>query len=352
MAVRMRDIAQDLGVSLMTVSKALRNHSDVAEGTRRRVCQRASELAYEPNLIARSLAGHRSFLIGLVIPDLMHSFFAEIAKGIDRKLQPLGYQIAISNSAENAEIELRQIKLLLARKVDGLIIASAAPRASRSMVELLEGHAAPYVLVDRMIPNVKANYVGVKDEEIGALATQHLIEQGCTRIAHLHGPLVSTGRGRLRGYHRALAKHGLKVPPEYVLSGAHQDSTGYGAMQRLLQLKPRPDGVFCYNDPVAIGAIKAILEAGLDVPHDIAVVGAADIHYSDMLRVPLSTINQSSFQIGESAAELLLECMESKTPLPPRRIFFPPRLVVRESSLRHQSYPGGVRPRVKKKAHA
>ena len=340
MAVRMKDIAEDLGVSLMTVSKALRNHTDVAEETRRRVCQRARQLGYEPNLVARSLAGHRSFMIGLIVPDLMHSFFAEVAKGIDSKLAPLGYQIAVSNSGENAETELRQIKLLMARKVDGLIIASAVPRASHSMVELMDRHSTPYVLVDRMIPNVEANYVGVRDEEIGALATQHLIEQGCTRIAHLRGPMVSTGRGRLRGYRRALAKHRLKVPPEYVISAAHQDSTGYEAMRRLLQLKPRPDGVFCYNDPVAIGAMKALMEAGVDIPRDIALVGVGDVHYSDMLRVPLSTINQSSFQIGESAAQLLLECMESKAPVPPKRILFPPRLVVRESSRRRQSSLG------------
>jgi LacI family transcriptional regulator len=231
----------------------------------------------------------------------------------------------------------------MARKVDGLIIASAAARASRSMVELLDGHAPPYVLIDRMIPNLKANYVGVKDDQIGALATEHLIDQGCKRIAHLRGPMASTGKGRLHGYQRVLAKRGLKAPPQYVISAAHQDTTGYDAMQRLLHLKPRPDGVFCYNDPVAVGAIKAILEAGLDVPQDIAVVGAGDIHYSDMLRVPLSTVNQSSFQIGESAAQLLLECMESKTPLSPKRILFPARLVVRESSLRCQSSLGQPR---------
>lgn len=338
MVVRMKDIAQDLGVSLMTVSKALRNHGDVAQETRRRVRQRAAELEYQPNLIARSLAGHRSFLIGLIVPDLMHSFFAEVAKGIERKLDPLGYQSVICSSGENAERELRQIKLLMARKVDGLIIATAAPvpQASRSMVELLEKRKVPYVLIDRMVPNVKANYVGVRDDEIGALATEHLIEQGCTRIAHIRGPMVSTGRGRLRGYRAALAKHGLKVPPEYVVSGAHGDSTGYDAMQRLLRLKSRPDGVFCYNDPVATGAIRAILQAKLDVPHDIAVVGAGNIHYSDLLRVPLSTIDQSSFQIGECAAELLLESMESKTPPPPKHLLFPSRLVVRESSLRHR----------------
>jgi LacI family transcriptional regulator len=307
----------------------------VAQETRRRVSQRARELGYEPNLIARSLAGTRSFLVGLIVPDLMHSFFAEVANGVDRKLGPLGYQIIISSSGENAETEMRLVKLLLARMVDGLILASAAPQATRPMVELLEGGKARYVLIDRMFRGWKANYVGVKDDKIGALATEHLIEQGCTRIAHLRGPLVSTGKGRLRGYRQALAKHGLKVPPEYVVSAAHEDNTGYEAMQRLLQLKPRPDGVFCYNDPVAAGAIRAILEAGLGVPRDIAIVGAGDVHYSDLLRVPLSTIDQSSSRIGETAAEVLLECLDSKTPLPPKRIFFPPRLVVRESSLRH-----------------
>jgi LacI family transcriptional regulator len=335
----MKDIAEDLGVSLMTVSKALRNHSDVAEETRRRVNQRARELGYEPNLIARSLAGHRSFLIGLVVPDLMHSFFAEVAKGIESKVSPLGYQIVICSSGENTETELREIKSLLARKVDGLIIASAAPCASHSMVELLEGRSAHYVLIDREVSHMKGNYVGVKDDKMGFLATEHLIEQGCARIAHLRGPLVSTGKGRLHGYQRALGKHGLKVPPAYVVGGGYQGGTGYSAMQQLLQLKPRPDGVFCYNDPVASGAIRAILEAGLDIPGDIAVVGAGDVHYSDMLRVPLSTINQSSFQIGESSAEILLACIESKTPLPPKRIFFPPRLVVRESSLRRKTSP-------------
>ena len=131
MAVRLKDIAEDLGVSVMTVSKALRNHNDVAEGTRLRVRQRAKDLGYQPNLLARALGGHRSFLVGLIVPDLMHSFFAEVAKGIDRTLGPLGYQIALCNSLEIAEVVIRQIKRLMAHKIDGLIIASAATRVAR-----------------------------------------------------------------------------------------------------------------------------------------------------------------------------------------------------------------------------
>jgi LacI family transcriptional regulator len=332
----MKDIARDLGVSLMTVSKALRSHADISEETRRRVLKRARELNYRPNWIARSLVTRRTYMIGLVIPDLMHSFFAEVAKGIARKFEPLGYQIVISNSEESPQAELRQIEVLLDRSVDGIIIAAAEANAHGELFQTLENRARkiPYVLIDRMPAGFEGHYVGVKDEEIGMMATEHLIEQGCRRIAHVRGPANPPGLGRLRGYKRALAKHGLEVVPEYIVGGQHEDSTGYEGMRKLLRLPAPPDGVFCYNDPVAAGALKAILESGLKVPGDIAVIGAGNVHYSDLLLVPLSTIDQSSTQIGETAADLLVECIEAKKPLEARRILITPRLIERESSRR------------------
>jgi LacI family transcriptional regulator len=272
----------------------------------------------------------RTYLVGLVLPDLMHSFFAEVAKGVARKLQPLGYQVVISNSEEDGEIEQRHVEVLVNRKVDGLIIASAQKNAQ--LFETLDRSKIPYVLIDRLLPGVDANYVGVKDDELGAMATEHLVAQGCRRIAHIRGPAVATGTGRLRGYRKVLARHGMEARSDYIVSGQVGDSTGYAAMQELLKAKPLPDGVFCYNDPVAAGAVKAILEAGLRVPEDIAIVGAGNVHYSDLLRVPLSTVDQSSSIIGERAAELLSECMEA--PAPPKRIFIQPRLIVRDSSRR------------------
>jgi LacI family transcriptional regulator len=187
-----------------------------------------------------------------------------------------------------------------------------------------------------MVAGVDANYVGVKDEDVGAIATEHLIAQGARRIAHIRGPAVSTGRGRVRGYRRALDRRGLKIRPEYIVSGEWGDVGGYQAMIQLLKLNPRPDAVFCYNDPVAAGAIKAVLEAGLKVPEEIAIIGAGNVHYSDLLRVPLSTVDQSSTLIGERAAEILAECMDAKKPLKPKRILIPPRLVIRDSSRRHE----------------
>jgi LacI family transcriptional regulator len=330
----MKDIARDLGVSLMTVSKALRNHSDISEGTRNRVLKRARELRYQPNWIARSLATRRTYIVGLVIPDLMHSFFAEVAKGVASKLEPAGFQIVISDSGEDPETEQRQIAALQARKLDGLIIASAQTSRGVKLFRTLRSGRVRYVLIDRLHAGIPAHYVGCRDPEIGELATQHLIEQGCRRIAHLRGPAVPTGTGRLQGYRRALAKHGLEAWPGYILSAQSSDDTGYQAMRQLLRLKPLPDGVFCYNDPVAAGAIRAVLDAGLHVPGDIAIIGSGNVHYSDLLRVPLSTIDQNSLLIGQTAAELLLKCIEAKKPLAPQRIFIPPRLVVRESSRR------------------
>jgi len=330
----MKDIARDLNVSVVTISKVLRNHSDIGPATRKRVLQRVKELGYQPNWVARSLVTRRTYIIGLVVPDLMHSFFAEVAKGVGRKLRPRGYNVVISNSEEDSQLEAEEVNLLLARQVDGLLLASAQKPGQSDLFERIEEHKVPVVLIDRRISGLDLSYVGVDDKQVGLLATEHLIERGCRRIAHIRGPQISTGLGRLAGYRQALSRHGLRVASRYVLAGDSGDSTGYEAMRRLLALDPPPDGVFCYNDPVAAGAMKAVLEAGLRVPEDLAVVGAGNVHYSDLLRVPLSTVDQSSSLIGEHAADLLLDLVESKRPRRPRTILLAPKLVVRDSTNR------------------
>lgn len=329
MPVRMKDIARDLGISPMAVSKALRNHSDIGEETKARVLKRAAELNYRLDWVARSMVTGRTYLVGLVVPDLMQSFFAEIASSLTATLAPAGYHLMISHSSENAREEAANIELLESRKVDGLIVASAQ-RSARAFESL----KTPYVLIDRRVPGLDANYVGTKNEEIGYLATHHLIEQGCRRIAHLKGPALSTAAGRLRGYRRALEKSRLVPRSALIVEAGYEDASGYQAMKRLLSRTPVPDGVFCFNDPVAIGAMRAILEAGLSIPEDVAIIGAANMHYSDIIRVPLSTVDQGTPMIGERAAQVLLACMKSKKPLPSTQFLVPPRLVVRESSRR------------------
>ena len=333
----MKDIADDLGVSLMTVSKALRGHIDISEDTRERILRRARELKYQPNWIARSLATRRTFIVGFVIPDLMHSFFAEIANGLTKELAPLGYQIVLANSDENAEIERREVDLLLARNVDGLVVASAQRDWRKGIPHILRSTDTPFVLIDRMPSGVDVNYVGTSDEDLGILATEHLLSEKCIRVAHIRGPDNPNSMRRLQGFQSALKKHGIKLSPQYVVDGGSKDDSGYRAMEELLRLKAPPDGVFCYNDPVAAGAIKAILESGRSIPGDIAVIGAGNVHYSDLLRVPLSTIDQGAAQIGETTARILVDCMRAKTPPAPKCVLITPRLIVRDSSSRNGS---------------
>ncbi len=329
--VRLKDIARDLNVSVMTVSKVVRGCADVGAETRGRVLARIKELNYQPNWVARSLAARRTFMIGLIVPDLMHSFFAEIAKGVAATIRPLGYDVVICNSEENGELESSEVDRLLGRQVDGLLLASAQPPSSLAVFERIEARGIPYVLIDRRFVDVHAPYVGADDEAIGRMATQHLIDRGCRRIAHIAGPAVTTGLGRQKGYEETIAAAGLSVPEGFVVQATDDDS-GYQATRRLLKMNPRPDGIFGYNDPTAAGAMKAILEAGIRIPEEIKVIGVGNVHYSDLLRVPLSTIDQSSASIGQQAADILVKAIGNKRKRPIKTVLIDPILVAREST--------------------
>jgi LacI family transcriptional regulator len=328
----MQDIARDVGVSVVTVSKVLRNKGEISAATRKRVLRRAKELNYQTNWIARSLVTRRTFTIGLLLPDFTHPFFAEIAKAVAETVRPHGYHVVISYFDENPELEKNEVESLLARQVDGLILASAQPDAQAFAG--IQKRKVPFVLIDRPIVGLQASYVGADNQAIGQLATEHLIKQGCRRIAHLRGPGIGIAAGRMKGYRKALAKKGLAYVPGYVVEAGYQDDSGHVAMAALLRKKPVPDGVFCYNDPVAIGAMRAISEAGLKVPDDIAVVGAGNVHYSDFLAVPLTTVDQGTSEIGKRAADMLLELITSKTALRPRKVLILPKLVARRSTKR------------------
>jgi LacI family transcriptional regulator len=337
MVARLKDIAQDLGLSVVTISKVLRNHPDIGEQTRKRVLKRMKELNYQPNFAARSLIAGRTWTIGLIVPDLLHPFFAQIAKGISVEVRRKGYSLLISSSDEDPALEQEEIAQLLARRVDLMLVASS--QWTVESFRQFEEQNVPFILLDRQFPGFDSNFVGVDDTAVGVLATAHLIEQGCQRIAHIRGPEISTAIGRLNGYKQALASHQVAPLGSHIVSigpsGDHVgDKAGYAAAVKLLALKPRPDGIFCFNDPVALGAMRAIFDAGLRVPEDIAVVGCGNLSYSDFLRVPLTSVDQNSKMIGKIAATQALKMAESKTPVPRKNALVAPQLVVRASSLR------------------
>lgn len=332
--ITLSDIAKDLKVSVVTVSKALRNKGRISARTRNRVLKRAKELDYRPNWVARSLVTRCTYTVGLLLPDFTHPFFAEIAKTIAETVRPRGYHVIISYFEEDPALERVEADSLLSRRVDGLILASSQSPERLDLFEQLRNRKLPFVLIDRPIDGVRASFVGVDNYAIGRLATTHLIERGCRHIAHLRGPKIGLASKRMDGYQAALKKHRLKAGADYIVEAGFHDHTGYEAMRQLLTANPVPDGVFCYNDPVAIGAMRAILEAGLKVPEDVAVVGAGNVHYSDALAVPLTTIDQKACEIGARAAELLLEQMAAKRPVKPKKILLVPELVVRKSTQR------------------
>jgi LacI family transcriptional regulator len=337
MAVTMKDIAQDLGVAVITVSKAMRNQSDVSERTRNRILERAKELNYIPNLAARTLVTGRTYLVGLIVPDLLHTFFGEIANSLSEVLLKKGYCLTVSISNENLDHERDVVNHLLARKPDVLILASAAEHSE--LIAQIQKRGTPLVLIDRRFADLETNYIGADDKMVGILATEHLISVGCKQIVHMRGPDTSPGIGRLKGYLDVLAKHKIKAPACYITAPKMADvrsrEHGEVVMKRLLSVKPRPDGVFCFNDPMAIGAIDAILAAGLRVPEDVAVIGSGNLHYGSDLRVPLSSIDQQTKLIGERAAKLTLSLVESKEPMKPRSFIIQPKLVVRASTGRN-----------------
>jgi len=342
MAVRLKDIANDLGLSVVTVSKVLRKHPDISEKTQKRVMEHVKKLNYQPNFAARALITGHTWTVGLVVPDLLHPFFADVAKAISREIQRKGYSLIISTSDEITEIEQKEIEHLLARRVDVMIVASVQ-RNAESLRQIAK-QKVPCILVDRCFAELPSNFIGVDDKAVGALATSHLIEQGCRSIAHIRGPEVSTAIGRLEGYRETLALNQMTPQAGHIVSigtsGDHRgEKGGYEAARRLLSAKVKPDGIFCFNDPVALGAMRAILEAGLRIPEDIAVVGCGNLSYSDFLRVPLSSVDQGSRQIGKLAAVMALKLAQSRTQTRPKTELVPPRLVARASSLRHPPQP-------------
>ena len=334
MAIRLKDIARELNVSVITVSKALRGNTDISEATRQRVLTRMKELDYQPNMTARGLATGHSYIVGLIVPDLLNPFFTELAKSLGSALRNQSYGLILASSEEDAEVEKSEIRMMLARGVDALLIASCQ--------EILEGFMSvhnqrtPFVLLDRPFPHLRANFVGTDDFSGGKLATEHLIQLGRRRLAYIGSPDLSPAADRFRGFRFALRDSDIELREDLILCVPKEetsgDNAGYEMMSTLLKRKSRPDGVFCHNDVIAIGAMKATLDAGLSIPRDIAFVGFDNVKYSKYLQIPLTSVDQSTQQLGETAAQLALDLVAKKVDKP-KTILLAPTLVVRESTI-------------------
>jgi LacI family transcriptional regulator len=333
-ATTMKRIAGELGVSITTVSKVLNNHADIGAATRSRVLAKVEELGYQPNAVARSLTLRRTHTLGIVIPDLMHSFFVEIIAGIEPVASVRGYGLLLCSSGEDPRKERAELEMLRGRQVDGIMIASAHASGNTDVLLQLASHGTTIVMIDRDDhPSVSCHRVLTDDERVGQLATSHLLDAGRTAVAHIGGPTIVHAKRREKGWRDALRARAITPHPDWVVRAGFMESDGYRSMKRLLTVRPRIDAVFAANDPAAIGAMKAIWDAGLRVPDDIAVAGAGDIALGDLLRVPLTTVGWSRKEQGRHAAELMLNGLErdSEGEEERKRVIIPPQLIVRES---------------------
>src|SRR5437868_2444961 len=330
MPTTLADIARALGVSKMTVSRAINNHPEIRPETRARILDAAQRMNYRPNQFARALTTNRSYLLGVIVPDLMHSYFAEICRGVEAIAKPLGYQNLICSTDEDAANEESEVEALLPR-TDGLILASSASLEETKFYKRVIRERAKIVLIDRQLEGIKCPSVTTDDVKVGRIATEHLLNLGHQRVGHLKGTVASTAALRFEGYKNALAKNRVPFEPELVRECGFTETDGYRAMNEWLRDGNVPSAIFAANDPAAIGAITAITEAGLRIPEDIAIVGGGNIHYGDMLSVPLTTIAWSTSEMGQAAARLLIDLVEGKRGTKEQHIIVEPELVIRAS---------------------
>ncbi len=330
MPTTLADIAKALGVSKMTVSRAINDHPEISPETRARILETAQRMNYRPNQFARALTTNRSYLLGVVVPDLMHSYFAEICRGIESVAKPLGYQNLICSTDENIANEETEIEALLPR-TDGLILASSAPASDTRFYRRAIRDRARIVLIDRQLEGIKCPAVTTDDVKVGELATEHLLGLGHRRVGHLKGTVASTARLRFEGYKKALARRRVPLDDGLVKECGFTESDGYAATSEWIREGDLPSAIFAANDPAAIGAMNAISQAGLRIPEDVAIVGGGNIHYGDMLRVPLTTVAWSTAEMGQAAARLLIDLVEGKRGTKEQHVIVEPELVVRAS---------------------
>jgi LacI family transcriptional regulator len=260
----------------------------------------------------------------------MHSYFAEICRGVESVAKPLGYQNLICSTDEDIANEESEVEALLPR-TDGLILASSASPSDTRFYRRLIRERAKVVLIDRHLEGIKCPVVTTDDLKVGELATEHLLGLGHRRVGHLKGTVASTAALRFAGYKQALAKWGVAFDEQMVRECGFTEAGGYRATKEWLESGFSPTAIFAANDPAAIGAMNAIAEAGLRIPDDVAIVGGGNIHYGDMLRVPLTTVAWSTSEMGQVAARLLIDMVEGKRGTKAQQVTVQPELVVRAS---------------------
>ena len=327
------DVAAKAGVSAATVSRVLNGRGTVSAGMVERVQSAVQELDYRPNGVARNLRRRSTSVWGLIISDIGNPFFTALVRGVEDAALEAGFSLVLCNSDDVLEKEHRYIRIALDEQMAGVIITPSS-EAESDLSPLLE-RGIPVVAVDRRLNRHDVDTV-VGDNVRGArMAIEHLLESGCRRIACITGPTqTTTAQERLEGYRQALASAGLEVDQDLIMVENFKEDGGYDGAERLMRLENPPDGLFVANNLMTVGALEALVDAGVDVPRDLLLVGFDDIPWARLTRPRLTTVHQPTYQMGRDAG-LLLAARLTSNPHSARTVILSPTLRVRESSRRN-----------------
>ncbi|BDD05364.1 LacI family DNA-binding transcriptional regulator [Aureibacter tunicatorum] len=307
-----KDIANELGVSASTVSRALNENSEISKKTIKLVKETAERLNYQPNEIARNLRKKHSKTIGVIVPELVHHFFSAVISGIESIAYQNGYQVIICQSNESEEKEKKSVEALLGSHVAGIIASISKNTTDFEHFKLIQKRNIPLVFYDRICYEVKAPSIVCQDYEGGVLAAEHFIKHGKKNIAHLTGPEnLIISKQRKNGFLDTLKKHHMHIRPELIVK-ADNFQEGIAKTNELLNLETPPDAIFTINDQTAAGAIHAIHNSSFKVPEDISVIGFEDDPgVTQLTEPPLSSVYQPSFEMGVEATKLFIEELET-----------------------------------------
>ena len=330
MAITIKDVAKIAGVSIATVSSALNDKSGVGANTKFRVLAVAEKLGYEPNILARGLVTKQTHTIGLIISDISNPFFTRVVRGIEDVANENGFNLILCNTDEEEKKEKDYLRILQGKQVDGFIIASAGGDSTH--IKNLVKKNIPVVLLDRKLEGLHIDSVAVNNIEGSYKATSHLIKLGHRKIGIIHGPkTITTGGDRLEGYKMALKDHNIPFDSKYIKEGNFKQEGGHSKTLELLDLRHPPSALFVTNNLMTIGALKALKERKIRIPEEVALISFDDMEWASLASPPLTAVSQPTYELGTSAANLLLSRMKAHSPQKVQEIVLKSELVIRKS---------------------
>lgn len=334
----LKQIAETLGISITTVSKALKNYPDVSEKTKKSVLDLANSLQYTPNSFAVNLRTKESKTIGMIIPEVVHHFFSSVVNGIIAEAEKNGYLVIILQSNESLELEKKQVELLLNKRVDGIILSLSNESNDDLHLKEIIRREIPLVQFDKIAKLIPSSKVIINDQKAAFEATEHLIQRGCKKIAHIRGPInPQNAIDRFLGYKKAVEKNHIPFDPKLVYTCKNVTfDEGKEFAEQIIKDHPDVDGIFVITDLVAVGVLAYFNENNIKVPQQVKIIGFSNWFMSQVITPKLSTVDQPSYEMGVQSFNLLLEEMNASKEMKsftPKTIELTTTIIERESSM-------------------